>query len=56
MPRTGQYKNVLISLFNISSHAGLSIMEARHYAFTHAYFPKWAFDSTLHLERRYFTF
>lgn len=44
MPRTGQVKNVLISLFNISSHAGLSIMEARHYAFSHAYFPRWAFD------------
>jgi len=44
LPRTGQYKNVLISLFNISSHPGLSFMEARHYAFTHAYFPKWAFD------------
>lgn len=44
MPRVGQYKNVLVSLFNVSSHPGLSIMEARHYAFTHAYFPKWAFD------------
>lgn len=44
MPRTGQYKNILIALWDIDRHPSPTIFEARHYAFTHAYFPKWAFD------------
>jgi hypothetical protein len=42
MPRAVQYRNVHISLFDISHNQGL--MESRHFAFTHAYFPRWAFD------------
>jgi hypothetical protein len=44
LPRTAQYRNVLFSLYNIDRHPSPSILEARHYAFTHAYFPRWAFD------------
>jgi hypothetical protein len=44
LPRTAQTGNVLIALHDISRHPSPSILEARHYAFTHAYFPKWAFD------------
>jgi hypothetical protein len=44
LPRTAQYRNVLVSLFNIDRRPSPSILEARHYAFTHAYFPRWAFD------------
>lgn len=42
-PRAAQYRNVLIALYNIPGHR--SLLEARHYAFTHAYFPRWAFDN-----------
>lgn len=41
-PRAAQYKNVLVCLYDICRNQGL--MEARHFAFTHAYFPRWAFD------------
>jgi len=44
LPRTGQVRNVLISLYDIDRYASPSIFEARHYAFTHAYFPTYAFD------------
>ncbi len=47
MPRTAQYDNVLISLYDIDSHPSPSILEARHYAFTHALFPRWAFDEVV---------
>jgi len=43
-PRTGQYRNVLISIYNIDRHPSPGPLEARHYGFTHAYFPRWAFD------------
>ncbi len=47
-PRTGQYKNVLIALYDIPRYKSApSPLEARHYAFTHAYFPKWAFDEVV---------
>ena len=47
-PRTGQYNNVLIALFDIPRYPSApSPLEARHYAFTHAYFPTWAFDETI---------
>lgn len=42
LPRTAQYKNVLISVYSIDR--SIDILESRHFAFTHAYFPKWAFD------------
>jgi hypothetical protein len=47
LPRTAQYRNLLLALYNINRHPSPSILEARHYAFTHAYFPKWAFDQVV---------
>jgi hypothetical protein len=47
LPRSAQYRNVLISLWNIDRHPSPSILEARHYGFTHAYFPRWAFDEVV---------
>lgn len=44
LPRTAQVRNVLIALYDLPEHAGLPPFEARHYLFTHAYFPRWAFD------------
>jgi hypothetical protein len=46
-PRTGQVGNVLISLYNIDRYPSPSIFENHHYAFTHAYFPRWAFDEVV---------
>ena len=44
-PRAAQYKNVLVALYDIPRYPSAPRpLEARHYAFTHAYFPKWAFD------------
>ncbi len=42
MPRTAQFNNTLIAIHKIDR--SIDILESRHYAFTHAYFPKWAFD------------
>lgn len=47
LPRSAQYRNLLVSLYNIDRHPSPSILEARHYGFTHAYFPKWAFDQVV---------
>lgn len=47
LPRSAQYRNLLVSLWNIDRHPSPSILEARHYGFTHAYFPKWAFDEVV---------
>jgi hypothetical protein len=47
LPRTAQYRNVLVALHDIPRHPSPSIFEARHYAFTHAYFPTWAFDQVV---------
>lgn len=45
LPRTAQYKNLLIALHDIPRHPSAPYpLETRHYAFTHAYFPQWAFD------------
>jgi hypothetical protein len=45
LPRTAQHKNLLVALFDIPTHPSAPYpLETRHYAFTHAYFPKWAFD------------
>jgi hypothetical protein len=44
MPRNAQYRNVLISIYNIPRHVAMGGFETRPYGFTHAYFPKWAFD------------
>lgn len=49
LPRTAQYRNVLVALHDIPRHPSPSILEARHYAFTHAYFPRWAFDQIVEL-------
>jgi hypothetical protein len=47
-PRTGQVNNVLICLFDISRYPSAPPpLEARHYTFTHAYFPRWAFDEVV---------
>jgi len=47
-PRTGQVKNILIALYDIPRYPSApSPLEARHYAFTHAYFPRWAFDEVI---------
>ena len=43
-PRTAQYRGVLVSLYNIDRHSSPKPLESRHYGFTHAYFPRWAFD------------
>lgn len=44
-PRVGQYRNVLVALFDLPRYPSAPRpLEARHYAFTHAYFPQWAFD------------
>lgn len=42
LPRTAQYRNVLVALHDLPCGKGL--LEARHFNFTHAYFPRWAFD------------
>jgi len=42
LPRNAQHRNLLISLYDIDEHKGL--LEPRHFSFTHAYFPRWAFD------------
>jgi hypothetical protein len=47
LPRTAQVGNLLICLYNIDRYPSPSIFEARHYAFTHAYFPIWAFDEVV---------
>ena len=44
LPRSAQHENVLIAIHDIDRRPSPSIFEARHYAFTHAYFPQWAFD------------
>jgi len=50
-PRTGQVKNVLICLFDIPRYPSAPPpLEARHYTFTHAYFPRWAFDEVVERE------
>lgn len=47
-PRTAQYKNLLIALYDIPRYPSApKPLEVRHYAFTHAYFPKWAFDDVI---------
>ena len=42
LPRAAQHKNLLICLYNIDRNRGL--LERHHHAFTHAYFPRFAFD------------
>jgi len=47
-PRTAQYENVLFALYDIPRYKSAPRpLETRHYAFTHAYFPKWAFDEVV---------
>jgi hypothetical protein len=47
-PRTGQVQNVLIALYDIPRYPSAPPpLEARHYTFTHAYFPRWAFDEVV---------
>ncbi|MTI96444.1 MAG: hypothetical protein FH749_13390 [Firmicutes bacterium] len=45
LPRTAQHENVLVAVHKIGRYQGL--LEARHFAFTHAYFPRWAFDEVV---------
>jgi hypothetical protein len=47
MPRNAQYRNVLISIYNIDRHVMPGRLESRPYGYTHAYFPKWAFDEVV---------
>ena len=47
LPRNAQYRNVLISIYNIDRHVAPGGFETRPYGFTHAYFPKWAFDEVV---------
>ncbi len=48
LPDTAQYQNVLVALYNIPRYPSApKPLETRHYAFTHAYFPKWAFDEVV---------
>ena len=47
-PRTVQSKNLLIAMYDIPRYKSAPRpLEARHFAFTHAYFPKWAFDEVI---------
>ena len=47
LPRTGQVDNILIAVYDIDRYPSPDLFEARHYAFTHAYFPQWAFDEVV---------
>ena len=47
MPRNAQYKDVLISIYNIQRHVAPGGLDTLPYGFTHAYFPKWAFDEVV---------
>ena len=47
MPRNAQFRNVLISMYNIPRHEFPRELEPKPYGFTHAYFPKWAFDEVV---------
>jgi len=40
-------RNILVALYDLPDHAGLPPFEARHFLFTHAYFPRWAFDEVV---------
>lgn len=44
LPRNAQYRDVLISIYNLPRHSVPSELAVRPHGFTHAYFPKWAFD------------
>jgi hypothetical protein len=47
-PRVAQFDNVLFALYDIPRYPSAPRpLEARHYAFTHAYFPNWAFDEVV---------
>ena len=48
-PRTAQYRSLLVSIYNIDRHPSPQPLESRHYGFTHAYFPRWAFDEVREL-------
>jgi hypothetical protein len=47
MPRNAQYKNVLISIYNIQRSGIPNESQTGPVDFTHAYFPKWAFDEVV---------
>jgi hypothetical protein len=44
LPRNAQYRNILISIYDIGRHHLPGGAAAHHYGFTHAWFPKWAFN------------
>lgn len=44
LPQVTQYKNLAIILYNINTAKAMG--ERNVYKFTHAFFPKWAFDET----------
>lgn len=48
LPRTAQYDNTLIAVHKIDR--SIDLMESGHYAFTHAYFPTWAFDEVREIQ------
>jgi len=48
LPRSAQHRNLLICLYDIDRHKGF--LEPNHFAFTHAYFPRWAFDRVKEVE------
>lgn len=47
LPRNAQYRNVLISIYNIERHVPPGGIDTRPYGYTHAYFPRWAFDEVI---------
>jgi hypothetical protein len=47
MPRNAQYRNVLISIYNIQRSGIPSDLQSGPYGFTHAYYPRWAFDEVI---------
>jgi len=47
MPRNAQYRNALISIYNIERHRWPFSLALRPVGFTHAFFPRWAFDEVV---------
>ena len=47
MPRNGQYRNALISVYKVPRHCMPFPFAARPIGYTHAYFPRWAFDEVV---------
>ena len=47
MPRNAQFRNTLISIYNIDRRRWPWSLALRPVGYTHAYFPRWAFDEVV---------